>query len=84
MIRKFIATVLPGIIKPMRILWNEVIGFVFLCFAVIPIPRLVKSWREFGESGEGLFRVLLAVFFILLMGGFGISSFLRARKLSRS
>ena len=84
MIRKFLAHVLPGVIKPLRILWNEIIGFVFLAFAVIPIPRAVRSWREFDETGSGLFHVVLSILFMLMMASFGIYSFHRARKISRS
>ena len=83
-IQEFIRHVLPGIMKPLRSLWNEVIGFVFLCLAVLPLPRAFRQWRQFNETGEGLSRMALYLCFIILMGGFGIQSFLRARKISRS
>jgi hypothetical protein len=83
-IQEFIRHVLPGIIKPLHSLWNELIGVVFLCLAVIPLPRAFRDWRQFNETGEGLWRVALWTCFILMMGSFGIHSFLRARKISRS
>lgn len=82
--REFVRHIVPQIIKPLRSLWNEVIGFVFLSLAAIPIPRTFRMWREFHESGEGLFRICVALIFIVLMGAFGIHSFLRARRISRS
>lgn len=82
--REFLRHVLPQIVKPIRALWNEVIGFVFLALAAIPIPRTFRTWREFTETGEGLFRLVLSGLFIFLMASFGIHSFLRARKISRS
>ncbi|RPI12648.1 MAG: hypothetical protein EHM65_05760 [Acidobacteriales bacterium] len=82
--REFVRHVLPQIIRPIRALWNEVIGFLFLSLAAIPIPRTFRNWQEFSETGEGFFRLALSLFFITLMAGFGIHSFFRARKISRS
>jgi len=84
LVREFGRHVLPQILKPLRSLWNEVIGFVFLALAALPIPRTFRTWREFDESGDGLVRLLFSLVFIVMMGGFGIQSFLRARKISRS
>ena len=80
----FVRHVLPQILKPIRALWNEVIGFVFLSLAAFPIPRTIRHWQEYDETGQGLFRVVLAILFISMMALFGIHSFLRARKISRS
>jgi hypothetical protein len=81
---EFVRHVLPQLIKPIRALWNEIIGFVFLAIAIVPIPGTLKHWRRFNETGEGLFRLVLSAFFIGLMASFGVHSFLRARKISRS
>ncbi len=75
---------MPGVVRPLRILWNEMIGFVFLVFAVVPLPRTWRAWREYDQTGEGLFRVVLSLIFILIMAGFGIGSFRRARKITRT
>lgn len=82
--REFVRHILPQIIKPIRTLWNEMIGFVFLCLAAVPIPRTVRDYRQYTETGDGLFRIVLSALFITLMAGFGIHSFLRARKIARS
>jgi hypothetical protein len=83
-LEKFSRHVLPGIIRPLRILWNEIIGFVFLSFAIIPVPRAWRAWRAYEQTGEGLFHVVLSVIFISIMAGFGIGSFRRARRIGRS
>jgi hypothetical protein len=83
-VQEFIRHVLPGILKPLRALWNEIIGFVFLCLALVPLPSALRKWRQFNETGEELFQVAISFLFIILMGSFGIHSFLRARKISRS
>ncbi len=82
--REFIRHVLPQIIKPIRALWNEMIGFVFLCLALIPVPRAIRQWHDYSESGNGFPRLLVSFIFIALMAAFAIQSFLRARKISRA
>ncbi len=78
--KKFLGHVLPGVIRPIHILWNQVIGFVFLVLAVLPVPSAVRS---FGKDGSEA-RLALTIPFVLLMAWFGVSSFLRARKISKS
>ena len=82
--KKLAQHVLPTVIKPMRVLWNEVIGFLFLAIAVIATPSAYRHVRNFDGEPQSLFRLLLTCFFALLMLGFGIASFLRARRISRS
>lgn len=83
-IREFLRHVLPRVIKPLRALWNEVMGFVFLALALIPVPRTYRTWQDFDQSGEGLVRLIFSGVFIVMMTAFGIHSFLRARRISRS
>lgn len=71
--------VLPGIIRPLHILWNQVIGFVFIVLALLPVPSAIRS---FGKEGSGM-RLAVTIPFVLIMGWFGISSFWRARKISK-
>ena len=87
--REFVKHVVPAILKPARTLWNEVIGFLFICFAVVFGFKAVRLYLDFskttGEEGSAnLVRLGMAGFCTLLMLWFGISSFLRARKISRS
>lgn len=77
---KFLQHVLPGVVRPLHILWNQVIGFLFLCLALFALVPAIKEIRKAQTSP----RLFLTVPFVLIMAGFGISSFLRARKISRS
>ena len=77
--KKFFSYVLPGVIRPLHILWNQVIGFVFLVLALLPVPSAIHSM---GKEGGGT-RLALTIPFVLVMGYFGISSFWRARKISK-
>ena len=87
--REFVKHVVPAILKPARTLWNEVIGFVFMCLAVMFGFRTGRLYLDFShgttETASADFgRFLLAAFCTLLMLYFGVTSFLRARKISRS
>ncbi len=84
MIRKFIRHVVPGIIRPVHILWNQVIGFLFIVLAIGTVPSIFRAWREFDGEGKDFWRLGLTLAFGVIMGGYGVSSFLRARKISRS
>ena len=77
--RAFLKHVVSAVLRPARTLWNEVIGFLFLCLAVIFGFNAVRAYL----ADEGA-KVLLAAPLTLIMGWFGITSFLRARKISRS
>lgn len=76
---QFIRHVVPAVIKPARTLWNQVIGFVFLSFGVIfGFHALRYAYR-----GDTL-RLIVAGIATAIMVFYGVSSFLRARKISRS
>jgi hypothetical protein len=87
--REFLRHVVPAVIKPARTLWNEIIGFLFLCFSVIFGFKAVRTYMDFAsappdEATGHLVRLVMTVFCTALMLYFGVSSFLRARKISRS
>ncbi|HYP08882.1 MAG TPA: hypothetical protein VER03_21810 [Bryobacteraceae bacterium] len=84
MVKKFLQHVVPGVLKPIRVLWNEVIGFLFLAFAAWTIPSTYRYIREFKGDPDSLLRLVLSGVFSLIMLFFGVTSFLRARKISRS
>jgi hypothetical protein len=81
---EFVRHVVPRVIKPLRSLWNEVIGFLFLSLAFIGATSGYRIYRHFDGSPETFFRLILVACFVLIMSYYGISSFLRARKISRS
>ncbi len=84
MINRFLQHVMPGVVRPLHVLWNEIIGFIFVVLALWAIPSAIRNMRQYEGSGESLFRVVLSFSFAGLMIYFGITSFLRARKISRS
>ena len=76
--RSFLQHVIPAITKPITALWNEVIGFLFLCMGTV----FGFSAFRYVRAGDG--RFFVAAPCCLIMAWFGISSFLRARRISRS
>jgi hypothetical protein len=82
--KQFLTHAVPAILKPLRVLWNELIGFTFLAFAVLVG---FASWRNLTKpnaDGQLIFWSLVGFAFTLLLLWYGISSFRRAKKISRS
>ena len=75
----FVKHVVPAAVKPIHTLWHEVIGFLFLTLAVF---GTYKAWRNAATLGPG--RLIILGIFIVVMAGYGVSSFLKARRISRS
>lgn len=85
LVRTFVASVLPGILKPLRVLWNEIIAFFFFVMAVVlGVPSAYRAIRGFNGQIEELGKVILTCLFVLVMGGYGFYSFFRARKINKS
>jgi hypothetical protein len=84
LIQRFLGHVLPEVTRPLRVLWNEMIGFLFLVIAVPFAWQAIKSFRKVEPGSDNLSSALLSAFFAAVMMFFGIYSFLRARKISRS
>ena len=85
---EFAKHVVPAVIRPARVLWNEIIGFFFICLAVLFGSGTVRAWMAMGsgpnqEFGD-LLRFVGTAFLTALMLYFGVSSFRRARRISRS
>ena len=76
---KFVKHVLPAAFKPVHSLWHEIIGFFFLVFAGL---GTWKVYRNLGTMGPG--RLALIIPLIAVTAYYGISSFLKARRISRS
>jgi glycerol uptake facilitator-like aquaporin len=81
--KKFVSHVLPAIVKPLRVLWNEMIGFVFLVFAVVGASSAYRNLSNANDP-DSFGRGMVGALFGLIMLGFGVHSFLRARKIKRA
>jgi hypothetical protein len=77
MAKKFLDHVIPGVIRPIHILWNQAIGFVFIVLATVFGYRIVRGKEPIGLQ-------IVGGLFVALIGWFGVSSFWKARKISKS
>lgn len=84
MFKKFLTTVVPSVLKPLQIVWNQIIGFVFLVFALLSARSVYHAVTNFDGEAEAIFKVALTGLFALIMSFFAIASFWRARKISKS
>jgi hypothetical protein len=82
--RIFFSNVVPGVLRPLRILWNEVLGAVFLIFAVMLGRPTWRAWQTLDTDPANLIRALLSTFFMAMMAGFGIHAFWRARRIGQT
>ena len=82
--RQFLSHVVPAVAKPARTLWNELIGFLFVCMSIVFVFSGLRAVRHFDGSFGAILRLGIQAFCVCLLGGYGISSFLRARRISRS
>lgn len=74
--RKFATHVVPEVVRPARVIWNQAIGGVFLLFAV-------SFFSYAGTHRENTPGVAGGIFLGLVMTFFGLTSFLKARRIAR-
>jgi hypothetical protein len=76
---QFVKYVVPATVKPVHTLWHEVLGFFFLAFGGIGLWKIVRNAAALGPVRVGILSI-----FVIVMIVYGISSFLKARRISRS
>lgn len=81
--QEFRRHILPAIIKPMRVVWNQSMAFLFFAIAVIGGFMVYREYQKRDDLDAAL-ALLIGGFFVLMMVGYGVHSILRARKASRS
>lgn len=87
LVKKFLEMVMPGVIKPLHALWNEIIGFLFLAIAVFMIRPTWKAYQKFqtdADPGEAIVGLVGGGALILVGLVFGLQGFWKARRISRS
>jgi len=82
--RKFLEHVVPSILRPVMTAWNQIIGFLFIVLAIWAAVYEIRVLREFRGDPQSILRLLFTTMFVIMMGGYGLYSFLKARRISRS
>lgn len=75
----FVKHVVPAAVKPMHSLWHQILGFLFMFFA---IGGVFWIWRH--RDSPDPVRFGFVIFIIVVMAGYGISSIRKSRRISRS
>jgi hypothetical protein len=75
----FAKHVVPAAVKPVHSLWHEVLGFFFLVVAGGGIWKVARN-----RSTMGPVQLAVIIPLIVILIGYGVSSFLKARRISRS
>ena len=76
----------PKLWRLARELFHEVMGFVFLSltlFFIIGRQGLYRTYQNLDRDPDAMGQLILVAAFVIMFGGFGISSFRRAKRLSR-
>lgn len=80
--RRFTTHVVPEVTRPARVVWNQAIGFVFFVLAVPALLKGIQLYGSLATDPKAWFGVLVSAIFVVVMAGFGLSSFLKARRIA--
>ena len=81
--RKFTEHMMPHVIRPAQVIWNQAIGLIFLVLAVSALSKSYNAYRALGSDPNSSFQLFVSLLFGVPMLCFGIASFMRARRISR-
>lgn len=84
MVKRFLTTVIPSVLKPLQVLWNQLLGFLFLAFGVIAGSRVIRIWLKEEWTGDDLAAILLGGGLAAVLLLYGLHAVFRARKIARS
>lgn len=82
--RNFAKHVVPHVVKPARIIWNQFIGAFFLLFAIPAFYRAYSFYKSLDSDPRSGGQLTITLIFGIVMAAFGFTSLLRARRISRS
>lgn len=84
MAQKFFHAVAPGILKPLRTLWNEMMAFAFFAGAILFGSAAYREHLKVQQDKSSVWLVLLPGFACAVFLFFGVQSYFKARKISKS
>jgi hypothetical protein len=81
--KRFAKHVVPEVVRPARIIWNQAIGVIFFVLAIPAFLKSIQLYRAFqADPKSGFVALGISCVFVLVMVGFGASSFLQARRIA--
>ncbi len=83
MITEFRRHVVPAVIQPIRVIWNQSIAFLFFALAVIGAFMVYREYQK-REDLDAFLALVLGGLFVGMMAFYAITSMWKARRISRS
>jgi hypothetical protein len=80
--RLFAQHVVPEMVRPARVIWNQAIGALFFVLAVPAILKAIQLYRELRTDPKSAFGLAISCVFVIVMVSFGLASFLKARRIA--
>ena len=80
--KRFTQHVVPEVVRPARVVWNQAIGFLFFVIAIPAALKGIQLFRRLDTEPNSGFGLIVSVIFVVVMVSFGVSSFLRARRIA--
>ena len=80
--KRFARHVVPEVVRPARVIWNQAIGALFFVLATPAVFKAIQLYRTLDTDPQGSFRLAISLIFVAVMVCFGINSFLRARRIA--
>ncbi len=80
--KRFAKHVVPQVVRPAQLIWNQAIGALFLILAIPALLRAVQAYRAMAHDAKSSFGLILSLIFFAFMVFFGITSFLKARRIA--
>jgi uncharacterized membrane protein YfcA len=80
---RFAHHVVPEVVRPARVIWNQAIGGLFLLFTVFFLGCAFNYYRQSEVDPKSGLGFGLALFMGVVMAYFSVASFLKARKIAR-
>lgn len=81
--QKFAQHVVPEVVRPARIIWNQAVGAVFILFAVMFFGNAFRYFDSKASVISNPVGLGFSIFLGVIMAIFGVSSFLKARRIGR-
>lgn len=81
--QKFAQHVVPEVVRPARIIWNQAIGGVFLLFALLFFGNAFRYFDTKTAVVHNAVGLGFSLFLGIVMTFFGVTSFLKARRIAR-
>ncbi|HSU58491.1 MAG TPA: hypothetical protein VLI55_04190 [Bryobacteraceae bacterium] len=81
--KRFAQHVVPEVVRPARIIWNQAIGGIFALFALLFFGNAFRYYDGKTASPNNTVALVFSIFLGAIMSYFGVVSFLRARRIAR-